>query len=192
MHCLTVPMISRVLLLTAMLCLGCAPTPGPHPAVGRAVGPIELVSARDASRPPPGMTGKVTLLNFWATWCPPCRRELPGLARLADRLADERRFQLVAVACDEGDPATLAADIDRFLANQRIDLGAWIDPGGALQAMFTAQFGFASLPTSYLIGPDGRVLQVWVGYRSGDEADMARAILAALKVDAAGATPADR
>lgn len=176
-------------LLAGLVLLGCSDQATLHPAIGRSVGPLPLVSVADPSRAAPELTGKITLLNFWATWCPPCRRELPGLSRLASRLANEPRFQLIAVACDEQDPAELGAYVTRFLAGQRTELDAWIDPDSTVQTLFAEQFGFGSLPTTYLIGVDGRVQRVWVGYRSRDEAEMAQTILAALK-DAAPVAPA--
>lgn len=186
-------MIPRPVALAVIVALfvpGCSDqAAAPHPALGRSVGPLSLVSVGDPARATPELLGKITLLNFWATWCPPCRRELPGLARLAGRLANEPRFQLIAIACDQQDPPELGPYVSRFLASQRIELDAWIDPDSTVQTTFAESYGFGSLPTTYLIGVDGRVQRVWVGYRSRDEADMARAILTALK-DAEGAAPA--
>lgn len=181
--------LSAVAVIVAMFGAGCSDQTAPHPAIGRSVGPLPLVSVANPMRAAPELIGKITLLNFWATWCPPCRRELPGLARLAGRLASEPRFQLIAIACDQQEPAELGPYVSRFLAGQRIDLDAWIDPDSAVQTLFAESYGFGSLPTTYLIGVDGRVQRVWVGYRSRDEADMARAILAAIK-DAAAAAQA--
>ena len=59
---------------------------------------LTLSALADPTRRPPTFAGRVTLLKFWGTWCPPCRRELPGLVRLADRLRSEPAFQLVAVS----------------------------------------------------------------------------------------------
>jgi thiol-disulfide isomerase/thioredoxin len=187
-----IPRLHAVALIVALFFSGsgCSDQVAPHPAIGRSVGPLPLVSVADPARAIPELAGRITLLNFWATWCPPCRRELPGLARLANRLAEEPRFQLIAVACDQQEPDELAPYVSRFLAGQRIDLDAWIDPDSALQTLFAEQYGFGSLPTTYLIGTDGRVQRVWVGYRSRDEADMARTILAVLKDSAAEAPPA--
>jgi thiol-disulfide isomerase/thioredoxin len=184
-----IPRVYVIAVVVALLSSGCSDQSAPHPAIGRSVGPLPLVSVADPARAAPELAGRITLLNFWATWCPPCRRELPGLARLGSRLADEPRFQLIAVACDQQEPDELAPYVSRFLAGQRIDLNAWIDPDSALQTLFAEQYGFGSLPTTYLIGADGRVQRVWVGYRSRDEADMARTIFAALK-DAAAENPA--
>ena len=177
---------------------GCdGPTPS-HPAVGRTVGNLPLVSLADADRRPPTFVGRVTLLNFWGTWCPPCRRELPGLVRLADRLRGDPAFQLVAVSCGGRAPedmATLTASTNAFLKeavspSQRSAIEAWADPDGRTRMIFSSSFGFDAFPTTYLIGPDARVRHVWVGYRSRDEADIARAIVAALKDAAAPPAPA--
>jgi len=125
----------------------------------------------------------VSLVNFWGTWCPPCRRELPGLMRLAGRLADEPRFQLVAVSCNPqpDDFDTVAAETREFLAAEAIDLRAWAfdDPVGR-DALFTT-IGFDAFPTTLLVGPDAVIRRVWVGYRPHDEAEMAAAIVTLLK-----------
>jgi thiol-disulfide isomerase/thioredoxin len=144
--------------------VGCGGGRVDHPAVGRVLGPLPVVPLGHESAAP-RFEGQVTLLNFWATWCPPCRRELPGLARLAARLANEPRFRLVAVNVGSGgdDPAALATETREFLATRGIPLG------------------IEGIPATFLVGPDARVRRAWVGFRAGDEADMSRAVLAALQ-----------
>jgi cytochrome c biogenesis protein CcmG/thiol:disulfide interchange protein DsbE len=180
-------MISRVLLSAAMLAgalvaPGChAPRP-PHPAEGRPLGGLPIVSLADPTLPVPSLAGRVTLLNFWGTWCPPCRRELPGLVRIAQRLADEPRFQLVAVSCGSGgDDADLARETTSFLEARRLPIAAWGFSEAVAATHFALAFGLEAFPTTYLIGPDARVRRVWTGYRSSDEAEIATAILALLK-----------
>jgi thiol-disulfide isomerase/thioredoxin len=165
-----------------LVIVGCRPAP--HPAVGRAVGQLPLVSVADATLPAPTFTGKVTLLNFWGTWCPPCRRELPGMARIAGRLAEEPAFQFVAVSCGGSGPDEITEITDTtraFLAQQKITIDAWVDPSGMARLIAAETLGFSAYPTTYLVGPDARVRAVWVGYRSRDEADMARAIVETLR-----------
>jgi cytochrome c biogenesis protein CcmG/thiol:disulfide interchange protein DsbE len=173
---------------------GCESPTSVHPAVGRTVGNLPLESLADPTRRPPTFAGRVTLLNFWGTWCPPCRRELPGLVRLADRLRSESGFQLVAISCGGRAPEdmpTLTESTNTFLQeavspSQRSAIEPWADPDGRTRMIFSASFGFEAFPTTYLIGPDAKVRQVWVGYRSRDEADIARAIVAALKENGDG------
>jgi len=163
---------------------GCGPVREKHPAVGRRVGRLPVVSLADASRPPPRLTGRVTLLNFWGTWCPPCRRELPALVRLAERFADRSGFQLVAISCGSGgtdDPGELAEATGRFLDGQKLALDTWGDPDGFTRMVFTEAYGFSAFPTTYLVGPDATIHRVWTGYRPGDEAEIATAVLGLLK-----------
>ncbi len=180
---------------TIIALAGCGGPDTSHPAIGRTVGNLPLVALAEPGRPAPAFTGKVTLLNFWGTWCPPCRRELPGLARLATRLTDDPRFQLVAVSCGGAGPDDLAeitATTAEFLASQRLALDAWADPDGLARTILAASFGFGAYPTTYLIGPDATVRAVWTGYRARDEADMAAAVVSVLKEVPARAPPGDR
>ncbi len=172
--------LTAVLLATAAATFAGCGSPQDHASVGLPVGRLPLVSLVDPTAPPPEFTGKITLLNFWGTWCPPCRRELPGIARLAARLADEPRFQLLAVSCGPGGPDDLdeiRTTTQTFLGKQEIDIDAWADPDGFARMAVAETLGFNAFPTTFLIGPDGLVRATWVGYRPRDEADMARAIL---------------
>ena len=97
------------LIMASLVAGGCNPPTSSHPAVGRLIGNLPLVSLADptegenpSATASPTFLKKVTLLNFWGVWCMPCRRELPGLVRLADRLQSEPAFQFVAVSCGSG------------------------------------------------------------------------------------------
>jgi cytochrome c biogenesis protein CcmG/thiol:disulfide interchange protein DsbE len=180
-------MISRVSLTAVVLSaslvgIGCdVPRPS-HPAEGRRMGQLPIMSFNDPPAPVPSLAGKVTLLNFWGTWCPPCRKELPGLVRLAQRLADEPRFQLVAVSIGSGgDDTDLPRETTSFLAAQKMPIAAWGFSEAVAATHFSLAFDIGGVPTTYLIGPDSRVRRVWTGYRSSDEAAMATAILGLLK-----------
>jgi cytochrome c biogenesis protein CcmG/thiol:disulfide interchange protein DsbE len=184
------------LAIVAVLVFLCAPGcdgPGPsHPAVGRVMGPLPVVSLAAEPLPAPQLVGKITLLNFWGTWCPPCRRELPVLVRLADRLASEPAFQFIPVSCGSGDFDELATDTRDYLARNDLAIGAWAFPDPVAASVFTAAYGLRAFPTTYLIGPDARIERVWVGYRPRDEADMAAALVESLKRLAQQPQPAAR
>ena len=173
----------RAVGLALLAAAGCGRPVSPHPAVGRSVGPLPIAAVADPAAKPPTLDGKVSLVNFWGTWCPPCRQELPGLVRLAQRLADEQRFQLVAISCNPGpdDFDTVAGETREFLAEQRLDLQAWAcdDPVGR-DRLFTT-IGLDAFPTTLLVGPDATVRRVWIGYRPRDEAEIAAAIVELLK-----------
>jgi len=99
--------------------------------------------------------GKVVLVNFWATWCAPCVRELPSLERLHEALAGEG-LAVLAVSNDRGGSSVVAP----FLA--RLDLQSlpvYLDPKGQLAQNFDP----AGLPTTIVIGRDGQVLASLLG-----------------------------
>jgi cytochrome c biogenesis protein CcmG, thiol:disulfide interchange protein DsbE len=91
--------------------------------------------------------GKVVLLNFWATWCEPCREELPSMRALRERLAG-RPFEIVTV--NYGEAASRARD---FLQRERLDLITLLDPGQETARAWRVRV----LPGSFLIDADGRV-----------------------------------
>jgi thiol-disulfide isomerase/thioredoxin len=151
--------------------------------VGKSVPKISLVSL-DTKDEILIFSGKITLLNFWGTWCPPCRQELPGLARLASRLIDEPRFQLIAVSCGGGkrdDLDQLRSETETFLASTRIAISPWADPTGATRLRFTEAFGFRAYPTTYLIGSDQKILAIWTGYSPSMETEIAQSVARSLK-----------
>lgn len=99
------------------------------------------------------LRGRVVVLNFWATWCEPCRAEMPSLARLAARHAADG-LQVVAVNFREGEAA-----IERFLAAVPLALPIVRDADGAA----ARAFGVGIYPTTVAVGADGRVAFALVG-----------------------------
>jgi len=170
--------------LVAAVVAGCG-EPIAHPAVGKKLGPLPVAPLADLTAPPPALAGRVTLLNFWGTWCPPCRRELPGLARMAAELAHEPRFQLVAVSCagggGSGDPTDLAAESAEFLMREKLTVPAYVFSDPPAADLLATTLGLEALPATYLIGPDATVRHVWIGYRPRDEAEIAAAIVQLLR-----------
>jgi thiol-disulfide isomerase/thioredoxin len=102
------------------------------------------------------MHGKTILVNFWATWCPPCREEMPSLSRLAQQF-DPRTFEVVTVSVDEGwEP------VDRFLAQPKTPFRVVLDEG----ARVSRTYGTTKFPESYLVDKDGRLRLKFVGPRN--------------------------
>lgn len=118
--------------------------------------------------------GRAVLLNFWATWCPPCVFEMPALDRLAARYPSDR-FVVVAVSIDETGAQAVLPFVER---NNLSHVSVYLDPGqnlGYLTGTRPPESGFAlyGLPISYVIDSDGRVLGYLVGHADWDspEAD---------------------
>lgn len=91
--------------------------------------------------------GKVVLLNFWATWCAPCIKEMPSLARVADKLAGEP-FALLTVNFGEN-----AKRVEGFIDKLGIALPVLLDSDMNASKAWVEK----GLPTTYLIGADGRI-----------------------------------
>ncbi len=96
------------------------PHPRPRPAP-----PLRLDDLDGRPHDLAAAAGRVVLVNFWATWCPPCVEELPSLQRLADRLGPEG---LVVLTVDVGETA---AQVRRFLADKAVRFPVLLDPEGA-------------------------------------------------------------
>ena len=93
--------------------------------------------------------GKVVLLNFWATWCGPCKREMPALDRLQAEMGGSD-FAVVAISIDRGGRKV----VERWLKSNKIaNLGIYLDPKSRLMR----GLGTRGLPTSYILDRDGRV-----------------------------------
>ncbi len=93
--------------------------------------------------------GRVVLLNFWATWCPPCVRELPAMDRLQAQLGAEG-LSVVAVSWDRGGLGVVAPFLDRLGIEH---LETYLDPKGSTGK----DFGVRGLPTTLLIDAEGRI-----------------------------------
>lgn len=106
-------------------------------------------------------SGRPVVLNFWATWCAPCRLEMPELAQAAADYAD-RDLVVLAINQDE-----TAEQVNDFLTEVGLSLPALLDAGGEVGGAYGAFF----LPTTVIVGPDGIVGAVHRGILSRDELD---------------------
>jgi cytochrome c biogenesis protein CcmG, thiol:disulfide interchange protein DsbE len=100
-----------------------------------------------------GLRGKVVLLNFWATWCGPCREEIPSLIALQKLYKD--RLQIVGMLTDDDDEAMLRKLIEAEGINYPVAL--------ATPEIRMEYGGIPALPTLFVINPEGRVVQKHVG-----------------------------
>jgi thiol-disulfide isomerase/thioredoxin len=91
--------------------------------------------------------GKVVLVNFWATWCEPCRDEMPSIQRLKGKLAG-KPFEVLAVNLDEPE-----SRIRNFLAKMPLDFPILVDQ----EKVVTKAWKVRVLPMSFIIGRDGRI-----------------------------------
>lgn len=106
--------------------------------------------------------GKVVLLSFWATWCPPCRRELPSFERLK-ALVDPQKLAIVPVSVDKTDKTSIASFLRHLSVNNLAIYRAVPQPIVA-PAEEPAPFPLYGMPITYLIDRDGAV----IGYVTGE------------------------
>jgi thiol-disulfide isomerase/thioredoxin len=102
------------------------------------------------------LLGQVVYVDFWASWCDPCRRSFPWLRALHEKYA-AKGLVIVAINLDKDREAA-----DRFLVKYPAPFRVAFDPAGGTAEAFHVQ----AMPTSYLVGRDGRVLETHAGFDS--------------------------
>ncbi len=100
--------------------------------------------------------GKIVLLHFWATWCAPCRKEMPLLHELEKEFAGQN-FALMYVNVDRGNKAA----VGKFVHGIDQHLHTLLDPDGDVRNTYEVR----ALPTSYIIGRDGKIIGKIIGER---------------------------
>jgi peroxiredoxin len=101
------------------------------------------------------LRGKVVLVNFWATWCPPCRREMPDMEALYQRFGP-RGFVILAISDEE------RSKVEPFLAEHKYSYPILLDPGRKVNE----QFGVEGIPKSFLYGRDGKLVATAIDRRT--------------------------
>lgn len=99
--------------------------------------------------------GKIVFLNFWTTWCPPCREEMPAMEKLHKQLRKEN-FVVLAVSLKES-----SKKVDAFFKKQKLTFPALLDPKGEAGK----QFGIAQIPTTFILSKKGDIIGKALGPR---------------------------
>ncbi len=154
------------------LLVSCAPKDTPKvtgniaPSVAKEMAPAPDISVISVSTGLPlklsALKGKVVLLNFWATWCPPCREEIPSMMKLNSLMAG-KPFQMVAVSIDEGGKPA----VDAFFKQSGNSLPAYIDPSAAS----SKSYGLTGVPESFVIDKQGVIVKKVIGTAPWDSPD---------------------
>jgi cytochrome c biogenesis protein CcmG/thiol:disulfide interchange protein DsbE len=114
--------------------------------------------------------GKLVYVDFWASWCGPCRQSFPWLNEMQARYG-ARGLQVVGVNLDaKGD------DARKFLTETPARFQIAFDPAGATPRAY----GIKGMPSSVLVGPDGKVLFQHAGFKEADRVELEKSIQAAL------------
>jgi cytochrome c biogenesis protein CcmG, thiol:disulfide interchange protein DsbE len=115
---------------------------------------LTLVDTQGISRSLADYQGQVVLVNLWATWCPPCKEEMPALQSFHTKYRDQG---FVVIAINDGDPT---ADVLEFVKDYKLTFPVWLDP----TYIATEQaFKTLNLPSSFVIDREGTIQLQWVG-----------------------------
>lgn len=145
---------SRPILIAALLA-GCAGAQARPPEVGEPAPPFTAFTMDGVQIQSESFLGRPYMLNVWATWCGPCRREMPDLQDLHDAYAD-RGFQVVGVSVDN----RAAGDAIRMFVDE-LDIRFPIlhDPTAAVQDTYF----LIGLPGTFLMDAEGTIVRKWMG-----------------------------
>ena len=149
-----------------------APTPQPGLlAVGTQAPDWTLTDPEGVEHTLSKMRGSVVLMDFWATWCGPCKRVMPGLQRIHEHFKD-KPVKVLGINCwERGDPA-------KYMADQRFTYGLLLKADEVAQ-----RYGVRGIPTFYLIGKDGMIIYASMGAHPGGEQALIERIEAALSIE---------
>ncbi|HTI45393.1 MAG TPA: TlpA disulfide reductase family protein [Casimicrobiaceae bacterium] len=142
--------------LAAMLHTGSAVAVG----IGDAAPPFSLATSQGETIALERLRGQVVYVDFWASWCGPCKRSFPWMNELAARYGRDG-FTIVAVNVDKK-----AEDAQRFLAATPARFTVVYDAAGATPSAYAVK----GMPSSYLVDRSGRVVMVEQGFRDEDKA----------------------
>ena len=115
--------------------------------------------------------GKVVLLNFWATWCPPCRDEMPSMETLYQRFKDEG-LEMLAVNLREN-----SSTVQQFIQSNKYTFPVMLDSAGRIGGIY----GVRAIPTTYIIDREGKIAGQLVGSIHWDTPQVIAAFDALLK-----------
>ena len=148
-----------------------APAQGAMPPAAKAMSPDEALNLQFDSLDGAGShaladwKGKTLLVNYWATWCQPCRQEIPLLVKLQAQYA-AAGLQVVGIATDETGEKDVRTFLKRMVVNYPILMGT--DEVGSMVAGFGGSL--IGLPYSVVLGKDGKVLAIHAGELHPEEA----------------------
>jgi cytochrome c biogenesis protein CcmG, thiol:disulfide interchange protein DsbE len=125
------------------------------------LGVLAMSARAESPLPLDNYRGKVVVVDFWASWCAPCRQSFPWLNSLQARYAD-RGLVVLGINVDRN-----RAEAERFLREVPAHFQMFYDPSGVL----ASQYNLMGMPTSLVFGPDGQLVRTHVGFKKATSAE---------------------
>ena len=178
----SIALIALITVFASTLLVACPAEPTGSGSVGEIAPRITAKSLSGDYVELSDFQGEVVLVNLWATWCGPCRVELPALEQL-HRHNHDRGFSVLGVSVD-GERGE--KEVRKMVASLRLSYPILLDPAGRSSTAYQA----TGYPTSVLVGRDGRVRWRRAGAITAKDEELLRAIEAALTEPAQPSQPA--
>jgi thiol-disulfide isomerase/thioredoxin len=186
---------AAVLLYVALVTRPSGGPPGDEgPAIGRRIEFLSLqgLTGETADVSLDDLQGRVTLLNYWGTWCPPCIREFPDIVALREKFAPQEEFRLYAVSCGQGGDRhldELRHETEAFLESRGSKLPTFADKDHESRTALVASLGLAGMayPTTLVLDRRATIRGFWQGYHPAAKDEMARLVERLLEETAASA-----
>lgn len=162
-----------LLLMVFGLMLQACGDPGSSPKlrVGQVVPPLSVQDLFNQSTVLKPVPGKLLMINVWATWCGPCRHEMPSLQRFAAKLGEDR-LKLVGLSVDMDEHV-----VREYLIENKITFPSYLDRDFS---EVNGVLGVRMFPSTFFLSPDGTLLKVIEGWREWDAPELIAEISALL------------
>ncbi|MGE0606194.1 MAG: TlpA family protein disulfide reductase [Pirellulales bacterium] len=158
-------------LAVSLAAMGCQPAPAAapgkaHRSVGKKLPALALqgLTGKSEAKQLGDLNGKITVLHFWGTWCPPCVKEFPAVDKLQADYGDHARFLLLPISSGEEldiDLAELRDTTEQFLTRQKSELANYADVNDKTRTAVERTCGWAGYPCTVVL-QDDTIRGVWL------------------------------
>jgi thiol-disulfide isomerase/thioredoxin len=155
--------VKQVLRAATVILFLCLPIPVPAPVKGQA--PDFRLPGAKADIKLAEYRGKAVYIDFWASWCDPCRKSFPWMNEIQAKYGS--KLKVIAINLDQD-----RAEADKFLKQNQPKFAIAFDPAGKTAEAYKVK----AMPSSYLIDPKGKIVSSHAGFRSQDKAELEKLI----------------
>jgi thiol-disulfide isomerase/thioredoxin len=173
------------------------PTPGKtDPGLGKRLTALSIEPLTGGGEPATleSLAGNVVVVNFWGTWCPPCRREFPHLVELSTEFADCPKFRLLLVSCGQGRDEQieqLREETQAFLTDSNYQVRTYWDPDLKTRRAYHGAASFGGYPTTFVLDRDGVIRGIWTGFNPNCVDEIRQLVRRLVNEEDAAAKPGD-